>query len=37
MHNAILKLDRAILNSVAINSLLGVAAFAGGVVLLVMQ
>lgn len=37
MHNALLKLDRVVLRSVAINSLLGVAAFAGGLVLLVMQ
>ena len=37
MHNALLKFDRVILNSVAINSMLGVAAFAGGLVLLVMQ
>lgn len=37
MHSAILKLDRAILNSVAINRLLGAAAFVGGLTLLVMQ
>ena len=37
MRNAILDIDRAILNSVGINRLLGVAAFVGGLVLLLLQ
>ena len=37
MRNAILDFDRAVLNSVAINRLLGVAAFVGGLVLLLLQ
>ncbi len=37
MHNAILRLDRAILGHVAINRVLGLAAFAAGLGLLLLQ